>query len=72
MTEKKTTTIQIFKDCSITINPEKYYKIKNKIDMIDEQGNTTPSRILQLENECWLIIPEKLVPKETENIGEER
>lgn len=60
--EGKIVQIPLNNGCFLSVNNKEYYELENKIDIIDDDNNVTKCRISKI-GECWIIIPEKLVPK---------
>ena len=59
-----TVKIYVGKDTYISMSSKTYYSYKNTINILDEDGNITPSRFVPLnDSECLLLVPDKLVPK---------
>lgn len=61
MADKEKTKIPLQNGCYIEVVNEEFYELKNRI-IIQEDYNLIPCRIVKV-SECWLVIPEKLVPK---------
>ena len=56
--------IYVGEDTYISISSKNFYNLKNTIKIEDEDGNITPSRFVPLkDSECWLLVPDKLVPR---------
>ena len=60
--EGKIIQIPLNNGCFLSVNNKEYYELKNIIDIVDDDNNVTKCRISKI-GECWIIIPEKLVPK---------
>lgn len=60
--EGKIVQIPLNNGCFLSVNNKEYYELENKINIIDDDNNVTKCRISKI-GECWIIIPEKLVPK---------
>lgn len=59
-----TTKIYVGKDTYISMSSKTFYNYKNTIKVEDENGVITPCRFVPLGNsECWLLVPDKLVPR---------
>ena len=59
-----TVKIYVGKDTYISMSSKTYYSYKNTITILDEDGKCTPSRFVPLnDSECWLLVPDKLVPR---------
>ena len=59
-----TTRIYVGKDTYISMSSKTFYSYKNTIKLVDEYGVITSCRFVPLnDSECWLLVPDKLVPR---------
>lgn len=65
--DKQMVKISIGDGIGILVDREKFYNNENRI-VLDFDGEKNNYRFLSCENDCWLLVPEKLVPKPIKKI----
>lgn len=55
--------VYLSKDTYINVSSKEFYNLKNVINLIDDNGKSEKYRFLALDSECFLLVPEKCVPR---------
>lgn len=55
--------VYLSKDAYINVSSKEFYKLKNVINLVDDSGKSEKYRFVTLDSECFLLVPEKCVPR---------
>ena len=55
--------VYLSKDTYINVSSKEFYKLKNVINLVDDEGKCEKYRFVTLDSECFLLVPEKCVPR---------
>ncbi len=55
--------VYLSRDTYINVSSNEFYKLKNVINIVDDSGKSEKYRFVALDSECFLLVPEKCVPR---------